>query len=116
MGPGPIGASNQLPKDFAKILENSAKGFVLVKVANTIQAKEAVLDNSIPPNHNYRPQKSHCPGGVSFEKISGTDLEYAVNMGESVFKESAKYYALDQGVWYEADSLHGPWKVSVTTH
>ncbi len=45
-GPWAYVAANQLPKDFAKIPENSAKGFVLVNVADTSQAKEAVLDNS----------------------------------------------------------------------
>ena len=37
-----------------------------------------------------------------------------MNTGKSVFKDGAKYYALDQGVWYEADSPNGPWKVSTT--
>jgi hypothetical protein len=36
-----------------------------------------------------------------------------VNTGTTVFKEGTKYYAVDQGVWYEADSPNGPWQVSV---
>ena len=117
-GPWSYVASNQLPKDFAKIPENSAKGFVLVNVADTIQAKEAVMDNSIPQTATIDRNKAtiqvEYAGEPKFEKIPGTDLEYAVNTGKSVFKAGAKYYALDQGVWYEADSPHGPWKVSVT--
>jgi hypothetical protein len=117
-GPWSYVASNQLPKDFAKIPENSAKGFVLVNVADTIQAKEAVLDNSIPQTATIdRDQATiqvEYAGEPKFEKIPGTDLEYAVNTGKSVFKAGAKYYALDQGVWYEADSPNGPWKVSTT--
>ena len=117
-GPWSYVASNQLPKDFAKIPENSAKGFVLVNVADTIQAKEAVLDNSIPQTATIDRQKAtiqvEYAGEPKFEKIPGTDLEYAVNTGKSVFKAGAKYYALDQGVWYEADSPNGPWTVSTT--
>ena len=63
-GPWSYVASNQLPKDFAKIPENSAKGFVLVNVADTIQAKEAVLDNSIPQTATIDRQQGHYPGGV----------------------------------------------------
>ena len=54
------------------------------------------------------------PGEPKFQKIADTDLEYAVNTGQPVFKEGAKYYAVDQGVWYEADSPNGPWVVSVS--
>ncbi len=117
-GPWAYVAANQLPKDFAKIPENSAKGFVLVNVADTSQAKEAVLDNSIPQTatidrKNATTQVEYA-GEPKFEKIPGTDLEYAVNTGKTVFKQGTKYYALDQGVWYEADSPSGPWTVSVT--
>jgi hypothetical protein len=109
-------APNGLPADFAKIPESSAKGFVLVSVAGTPQAKEAVLDNSIPQtaviDRKKATTKVEYAGGAKFEKIPDTNLEYAVNSGKSVFKEGTKYYALDQGVWYEADSANGPWRAS----
>jgi hypothetical protein len=93
------------------------KGFVLVNVAGTTAAKEAVLENSIPQtaaiDRKKATTKVEYAGEPKFEKIADTDLEYAVNMGKSVFKEGAKYYAVDQGVWYEADSPNGPWTVSV---
>lgn len=116
-GPWAYVASNQLPQDFAKIPENSAKGFVLVNVADTSQAKEAVLDNSIPQtatiDRKTATTQVEYAGEPKFEKIPGTDLEYALNTGKTVFKTGVKYFALDQGVWYEADSPNGPWKVSV---
>jgi hypothetical protein len=116
-GPWTYVAPNQLPADFAKIPENSVKGFVLVNVAGTSQAKEAVLDNSIPQTAAVDRKKATTKvayaGEPKFEKIAATDLEYAVNTGKSVFKEGAKYYAVDQGVWYEADSPNSPWRVSV---
>ena len=87
-------------------------------MADTSQAKEAVLDNSIPQTATIDRKKAttqvEYAGEPKFEKIPGTDLEYAVNTGKSVFKQGTKYYALDQGVWYEADSPNGPWTVSVT--
>ena len=116
-GPWSYVAGNQLPADFAKIPENSAKGFVLVNVADSPQAKEAVLENSIPQTATIDRKKAtikvNYAGEPKFEKIAEADLEYAVNTGTAVFKVGTKYYALDQGVWYEADSPNGPWTVSV---
>ena len=116
-GPWSYVAPNQLPADFAKIPENSVKGFVLVNVAGTPQAKEAVLENSIPQTATIDRKKAttkvNYAGEPKFDKIADTNLEYAVNTGTAVFKEGTKYYAVDQGVWYEADSPNGPWTVSV---
>jgi hypothetical protein len=116
-GPWAYAAPDQLPSDFAKIPENSVKGFVLVNVAGTTAAKEAVLENSIPQtaaiDRKKATTKVQYAGEPKFEKIADTKLEYAVNTGTAVFKEGTKYYAVDQGVWYEADSPDGPWTVSV---
>jgi hypothetical protein len=116
-GPWSYVAPDKLPADFAKIPPESTKGFVLVNVANTQQAKEAVLDNHIPQTAAIDRKKATTEikyaGEPKFDKIADTNLEYAVNTGKTVFKEGTKYYALDQGVWYEADSANGPWKVSV---
>ncbi|RJR39453.1 MAG: hypothetical protein C4567_11920, partial [Deltaproteobacteria bacterium] len=115
-GPWAYVAPDKLPTDFAKIPEDSVKGFVLVNVAGTTAAKEAVLENSIPQtaaiDRKTATTTVEYAGAPKFEKIANTDLEYAVNTGKAVFKEGAKYYAVDQGVWYEADSPDGPWKVS----
>ncbi len=116
-GPWAYVAPDKLPADFAKIPEKSPKGFVLANVAGTQEAKEALADAAIPQTAAIDRKKATTQikydGQPQFEKIIGTDLEYAKNTGQAVFKEGAKYYALDQGVWYEADSPDGPWKVSV---
>jgi hypothetical protein len=116
-GPWAYVAPDKLPADFAKIPPESTKGFVLVNVANTQQAKDAMMDNHIPQTAAIDRKKATTEvkydGDPKFDKITGTNLEYAVNTGQSVFKEGAKYYAVDQGVWYEADSPNGPWQVSV---
>jgi hypothetical protein len=116
-GPWGYVPPGKLPGDFAKIPEGSVKGYVLVSVAGTPQAEEAVLENSIPQTAAIDRKKATTQvsydGEAKFEKIPDTDLEYAVNTGQAVFKEGTKYYACDQGVWYEADSPNGPWQVSV---
>jgi hypothetical protein len=116
-GPWSYVAPDKLPADFAKIPPESTKGFVLVNVANTQQAKEAVMDNHIPQTAAIDRKEATIEvkyaGDPKFAKIPDTNLEYALNTGTAVFKEGTKYYALDQGVWYEADSPNGPWKVSV---
>ncbi len=116
-GPWTYTAPDKLPGDFAKIPPESAKGFILVNVAGSQQAKEAVLDNYIPQTAAIDRKKATTQvkyaGDPKFDKIADTNLEYAVNTGKTVFKEGAKYYAVDQGVWYESDSPNGPWKVSV---
>jgi hypothetical protein len=116
-GPWSYVAPDKLPADFAKIPPDSTKGFVLVNVGGTEQAKEAVLDNYIPQTAAIDRKKATTEvkydGDPKFDQISGTNLEYAVNTGTTVFKEGTKYYAVDQGVWYEADSPNGPWQVSV---
>ena len=111
-GPWAYVAADKLPADFAKIPENSAKGFVLANVAGTPQAREAVLENSIPQtaviDRKKATTKVEYAGEPKFEKIADTNLEYAVNTGTTVFKEGTKYYAVDQGVWYEADFPQRP--------
>ena len=116
-GPWTYVSPSKLPADFARIPEGSTKGFVLVNVAGTAQAQEAVLENSIPQTAAIDRKKATTQvsydGEPKFQKIADTDLEYATNTGQAVFKEGTKYYACDQGVWYEADSPNGPWRVSV---
>ena len=116
-GPWTYVAPSRLPGDFARIPEGSVKGFVLVNVAGTTQAQEAVLDNSIPQTAAIDRKKATTKvtydGDPKFQEIPGTDLQYATNTGQAVFKEGTKYFACDQGVWYEADSPNGPWQVSV---
>ncbi len=116
-GPWTYVAPSRLPADFARIPEGSVKGFVLVNVGGTPQAQEAVLDNSIPQtaaiDRKTATTKVTYDGDPQFQAIPGTDLQYAVNTGQQVFQEGTKYFACDQGVWYQADSPNGPWQVSV---
>ncbi len=118
-GPFAYVAPDQLPADFAKIPPDSPKGFVLASVAGTVQAREAVLDAQIPQTavidrHRATLTVTYA-GEPQFDKIPGTDLEYAVNTATSVFKKGTRFFALEEGVWYEADSPTGPWQVATAT-
>ena len=116
-GPWAYVPSTGLPADFARIPEGSVKGFVLVSVAGTQPAREAVMDTYIPQTAAIDRRKATVEilydGEPRFEKIPNIDVEYAVNTQDAVFKAKGKYYACVQAVWYESDSPHGPWKVSV---
>ncbi len=111
-------ASKQLPADFAKIPPNSAKGFVLANVAGTEQATEAVHDAYLPQtaviDRKTATTEVKYAGDPQFKPVEGTSMQYAVNTATPVFSSGSKYYAVDQGVWYEADSPQGPWRVSVS--
>ncbi|MEN6486675.1 MAG: hypothetical protein ABFD98_17505 [Syntrophobacteraceae bacterium] len=116
-GPWTYVASKDLPPDFAKIPEGSVKGFVLVNIAGTLQAQEAVNEMYIPQTAAIDRKKATTTvsydGDPKWESIPNTDLKYAVNTRQTVFKEETKYYAVEEGVWYEATSPNGPWKASV---
>jgi hypothetical protein len=119
-GPWTYVASNKLPADFARIPPKSPAGVVLAAVAGTKQAQEAVIANSIPQTATV-PLK----GGPSFTLktdgsptvglLKGTDLEDVVNSETPVIRVDGKiFYALQAGVWFQSDSLDGPWTVATS--
>ena len=75
-GPWSYVAPDKLPGDFAKIPPDSTKGFVLVNVAGTQQAKEAVLDNYIPQtagiDRKTATTEVKYAGDPKFDKIGDT--------------------------------------------
>ncbi len=109
--------SKDLPEEFAKIPVDSETGHLLVYVAGTEQAKEAVLEAQIPQTSAIK-RSSDGPeveydGSPKFENAKGTSqkVEYAVNTASSVFKVQGKYYCCDEAVWYIANGPSGPWQV-----
>ena len=50
-------------------------------------------------------------GPPRFSAIGGTSMQYAVNTASTVILLDGRYYACDQGVWYEGVSPTGPWRV-----
>ena len=77
---------------------------MLVAVAGTPQAQEAVIENAIPQTATI--QRVHGPtfspvfdGSPQFRPISGTPLQYVVNSPAPIIGiDATAYYALRAGV------------------
>jgi hypothetical protein len=118
-GPWSFVASASLPADFKKIPPDSTKSNVLLSVAGTPQAQEAVIASTIPQtatvDRNQAKLTLEYVGAPSFVAIPGTSLSYAANTATPVIMVSAKsYYACQGGVWFVAGSATGPWAVATT--
>ncbi|MDX2168602.1 MAG: hypothetical protein SF182_16130 [Deltaproteobacteria bacterium] len=119
-GPWTYVPSNGLPAAFARIPPSSPAGVVLAAVAGTPQAKEAVIENSIPqtatiPRSGGPSFTSNIAGAPQLKPIAGTPLQYVYNSATPIIRVDAKtWYALYGGVWYEGTSAQGPWVVAAT--
>jgi len=116
-GPWKHESPDLLPPDFAAIPVGSDLEAVLPSVAGTQQAKEAVLENTIPQTAEVDRSQTLTvayDGDPKFEKIDGTSMQYAVNTAKSVLLIDGAYYCCDDAVWYVSQSATGPYSVSVT--
>ena len=110
--------ADQLPGDFAKIPPGSAKDNVLASVAGTEAARDAVMDAEIPQtakvDRNTATTSVNYDGRPKFTDIDGTNLQYAVNTSSTVLRNGgdARFYVVDNGVWFVSDNATGPWLVS----
>jgi len=109
-------ASEKLPEDFKSIPADGAKGDVLVSVAGTDQARDALYDAQIPQTaavkKDTKAEEVKYNGEPEFQKIKGLDLEYAVNTESSVLKDGNTYFLCDNAIWFQSNSPNGPWVVS----
>lgn len=110
--------SDRLPASFARIPPSSPKSDALAHIAGTEAAQDAVMDAAIPQVAAVdRDEATFSPtydGPARFEPIPNTQLRYAVNTASQVILADDHYYAVEQGVWFIADSPYGPWRVSET--
>ena len=108
--------NDALPEAFGDIPEESVNGAVLTQVAGTPQARDAVLDNTIPQTAAIQRDDSSLSieydGAPDFAPIEDIKVEYAQNTSAAVFRYGTLYYACDDGVWYVANSATGPWTVA----
>ena len=115
-GPWTFVRADELPSSFANIPPESDLAGLRVSVAGTEEANEAVLDAHIPQTAAISRKDTSLTvtydGEPKFEKIPGTQVAYAVNTGAQVLLVDKKYYAVDNAVWFKADSPKGPWKVA----
>src|SRR5271157_1863452 len=111
--------ATSLPADFSKIPSYSPKASVLVSVPGTLQAKEAVIANSIPQTATITRAAAKLTvtydGAPDFQPIQGTTLTYAVNTTTPVIYDHAtNYYAVQNGVWFLSANPSGPWTVATS--
>ncbi len=108
--------ADRLPADFAKIPEGSPKDNVLVSVAGTIAANDAVKNAQVPQTAKVDRKNASAnveyDGNPQFEDIEGTDMAYAVNTNGQVLRWRNAYYVVDNGVWFRSHNPMGPWVVS----
>lgn len=115
-GPWEFVRGDQLPDSFQQIPADSDLGGARVSVAGTDEAEDAVLDAAVPKTAAIRRDEAtltvEYDGDPEFEAIPGTDVSMAVNTPTQVLEIDSQYYAVDNGVWFQAASSTGPWQVA----
>ena len=116
-GPWQFVPADHLPSDFASIPDNSPKENVKASVPGTQQATEALLANCIPEStkvsRTAQMQPPQIDGPPDLRPIGGTPLYYVANSGTPIIKvDEHTWYACENGVWYDATSVNGPWTVA----
>jgi hypothetical protein len=115
-GPWTFVSSDALPESFSAIPEDSAQAHLLVSIAGTVQAREALMDNQIPQTAAVKRGSVKLmveyDGTPKFRPIEGTDMEYAINTSFSVLKIDGRYWLCHQAVWYTGAAPTGPWEVA----
>lgn len=115
-GPWVFVRSDELPKSFSNIPPESDIGGLRVSVAGTDEANDAMLDAQIPETAAIERSKASLSveydGKAEFEKIGGTGVSYATNTAAQVLLIDGRYYAVDNGVWFDSKNANGPWAVS----
>jgi hypothetical protein len=118
-GPWQFVAGNELPGDFARIPDTSPKENVKASIPGTAQAKEAVIANSIPKTtpvaKNAQIPAPQIDGAPQLVAIAGTPLFYVANSSVPIIEvDPHSWYACEDGVWYVATSVAGPWVVAAS--
>jgi hypothetical protein len=107
--------TGRAPSKFSSIPQDHPKARVLVSIPGTEQARVAVLEAQVPRKASIvRGEVSFSAtynGDPIFAPIEGTLLYYAVNTPNDIIQYEDKYYACENGIWFEADSPVGPWEL-----
>ncbi len=117
-GPWSFVPQDQLADDFRQIPDDSPKENVKASIAGTPQAKEAVIANSVPQTSEIDRQgaefKPTIDGEPQWKKIESTSLAYVENSPTPIIRVATdQYYAVNNGVWFVAPDVTGPWIVAV---
>jgi hypothetical protein len=118
-GPWTYVSGGDLPADFAQIPDTSPMENVKASVPSTPQAQEAAIADAVPQTATV--ERAHTTldpapvfdGDPEFLPIEGTDLEYVANSAMPIIETGpAAFYAVQNGVWFYASSVYGPWAVA----
>lgn len=117
-GPWEYVSGKVLPADFASIPDDSPKENVKASVPGTSQAAESLIADQIPQTAkvDLNETKMTVPeydGEPKLAAIAGTPLQYVINASLPVIlADDGKWYSVENGVWFVAGSLRGPWAVA----
>jgi hypothetical protein len=108
-----------LPPDFARIPDDSPKENVKASVPGTMQAQEAVIATAVPQTATVDREKAaftpEFNGVPELKPVQDTTLMYVVNSPYPIIMVSAnEWYAVQNGIWYTANSAQGPWFVATS--
>jgi len=117
VGPWQYMPGRNLPPDFARIPDDSPKENVKASVPGTAQAQEAMISSEIPQTATVERMKAtytaEIDGAPQLVPIAGTSLFYIANSPAPIIKVTDQdWYACQNGVWFAASSLAGPWAVA----
>ncbi len=105
-----------LPEDFKNIPNNSDMASVRVNIPDTPEAKDALLEQSVPQTATVDRKTAtvevQYDGDPKFEKIDATKVAYALNSDKTVLQIDKTFYCIDNGIYFESTKATGPWKVS----
>ncbi|MEJ2722159.1 MAG: hypothetical protein P8181_13620, partial [bacterium] len=108
-------ANDALPPGFEQIPTSSDMGQVRASVAGTQEAREAVLESSIPQTAEIDRSEAKVTvsydGDPKFEKCTD-DVAYALNTDKQVLLIDGTYYCCDNAVWFVGRGPEGPWTVA----
>ncbi|MEJ2482996.1 MAG: carbohydrate-binding family V/XII [Gemmatimonadota bacterium] len=115
-GPWSFVPPDELPAAFREIPPASDLAGARTSVAGTPEAEDAVLDMYLPQTAAIRRSEATLEvtydGAPRFERISGTNIDYAVNTAAQVLRVDGRYYACDDAVWFVAEDPMGPWTLA----
>ena len=118
-GPWSFVPQDQLADDFRQIPDDSPKENVKASIAGTPQAQEAVIANSVPQTSEIDRKGAEfqpmIDGEPKWKAIESTSLAYVENSPTPILRVAPdQYYAVNNGVWFVAPAVTGPWITAVT--
>ena len=115
-GPWEFVRADKLPVSFASIPPASDIGGIRSSIAGTDEANEALVDFFVPQTAAIKKSEAKLEvtydGKPQFKRVDGTNVFYAENTATQVLRIGMRYYAVDNGVWFDSPSASGPWAVA----